>query len=152
MSWRGSVLIEAAGKTWIVEEQELARNLWAGGDRFSGVTFRSVDYASDELYVRWVLRPRCLTRRLAEELFEIAGVRTWRDPRDSRLYELTLEASTSAARRDGRPTPLEVVRFSSDARSVETPWTLAKPLGWATDQELTGLLDRALRSRSLLAG
>jgi hypothetical protein len=115
------------------------------------VSFRSLDYAAEELFVRWVLRPRCLTRRLAEELFEIAGVRTWRDPRDSRLYELTLEASSSPAR-DDRPTPLEMIRFHSETVSTETSWTLGKPLGWATDQELMGLLDRALRSRSLLAG
>ena len=141
------MLIEAAGKTWIVEEQDLASTLWAGGERASGVTFRNLAYACDELHVRWVLRPSQLTPRLAEELFEIAGVRSWSDPRDSRLYELRLEANCARAEPDRGPAPLEVIRFRSDSLCLEAPWTLSKPLGWASDQELMSLLDRALPER-----
>jgi hypothetical protein len=138
------VLIEAAGKTWIVEEQELTRSFWPGGERFSGVTFRNLEYASDELYVRWVLIPERLTARLAEELFEIAGVRVWKDPRDSRVYRLQIEANSNPSVPSDRPAPLEAIRFQSGSFEVETPWTLAKPLGWATDSELMELLDDAL--------
>ena len=134
--------IEAAGKTWIVEEQVLARASWADADRFSGVTFRNADTSADELQVRWVLRPDRLTPSLARELFEIAGVRTWRDPRDGRTYELQLESNTFAPS-DGGPVALETVRFDSQGFSGEAPWTLSMPLGWATDQELMRLLDRA---------
>jgi hypothetical protein len=141
------MLIEAAGKTWIVEEQDLASSLWAGGDRTSGVTFRNLVYASEKLHVRWVLRPARLTPRLARELFGIAGVRSWRDPRDSRLYELRLEACSTVSGCDDSPAPLEVIRFRSDSGRTEAPWTLAKPLGWATDQELMSLLDRARPER-----
>jgi hypothetical protein len=139
------VLIEAAGKTWIVEEQELARSAWSGEERFAGVTFRNTDYAAEELYVRWVLRPERLTMRLAEELFEIAGQRAWRDPRAARLYRLHLEANTGASARAGAPAPLEAIRFEWEEGAVEAPWTLGKPLGWATDNELTRLLDQARR-------
>jgi hypothetical protein len=142
------VLIEAAGKTWIVEEQDLTRTFWASGERLSGVTFRSLDYASDELYVRWVLTPEHLTDRLAQELFEIAGTRAWRDPRDSRVYEVQLDTTGSLRNESGKgPAPLEVIRFRAGAVEAATPWTLAKPLGWATDAELMSLLDRAFRGR-----
>src|SRR5262245_29029548 len=106
----GRVLIEAAGKTWIVEQQELGRSLWGGHERFSEVTFRNLDYASDELSVRWVLSPERLTATLAEELFELAGARTWRDPRDSRVYHLVIEANPILPRAAG-PTPLEAIVF-----------------------------------------
>jgi hypothetical protein len=140
------VFIEAAGKTWIVEEQPLAWDHSTGGGSVSGVIFRNRDYDSDELHVRWVLTPPRLTRRLAEELFEIAAVRSWRDPRDARLYELRIEAGSTSVP-PGSATPLAVLRFDSGGRAVETPWTLAKALGWATDQELTCLLDRAVGAR-----
>jgi hypothetical protein len=142
------VLIQAAGKTWIVEQEDLDRSLWAGGGRFSGVTFRNLDYSADELYVRWVLRPDRLTPGLAHELFEIAGARTWRDPRDSRCYEIQLDANASLPTPSGEgPTSLEVIRFSSAEGEAEAPWTLDKPLGWATDSELMSLVDRAFQSR-----
>ena len=140
------VLIEAAGKTWIVEQQDLTSSLRGGGGRFSGLTFRDPE-SSDEVYVRWVLRPERLTRRLAEELFEIAGVRAWRDPRDGRVYELRIDAASLPAGPDG-PAPLQVIRFLSSAGEAEAPWTLARPLGWASDAELMQLLDRARQDRS----
>lgn len=134
--------IEAAGKTWIVEEQVLARASWVGGDRFSGVTFRDADTGADELQVRWVLRPDRLTPRLARELFEIAGVRIWRDPRDGREYRLQLESNPFAPI-GGGPAALETIRFESKDFSGETAWTLSMPLGCASDAELMRLLDRA---------
>ena len=143
------MLIQAAGKTWIVEEQELTRSLWAGGDRFSGVTFRNLDYSTDELYVRWVLRPERLTPRIAQELFEIAGVRVWKDPRDARVYELQLDANVSLPPGSAErcASSLEVVRFRSPDDEAEAPWTCGKPLGWATDAELMSLRDRAFQGR-----
>jgi hypothetical protein len=143
------VLIQAAGKTWIVEEQELTRSLWAGGDRFSGVTFRNLDYSTDELYVRWVLRPERLTPGLAQELFEIAGVRVWKDPRDARVYELQLDTHVSlpADSAERCTSSLEVVRFRSAEDEAEAPWTCGKPLGWATDAEIMSLRDRAFQGR-----
>jgi hypothetical protein len=146
------LLIQAAGKTWIVEKQEIDRSLWAGNGRFSGVTFRSLGHAStDELHVRWVLTPERLTPGLAHELFEIAGVRAWRDPRDGRDYELHLDANASLRTESGEgPTSLEVIRFHSNEGEgeAEAAWTLDKPLGWATDGELMSLLDRAFQGRS----
>lgn len=136
--------IEAAGKTWIVEEQELDRDSWAGGDRFSEVTFRNADYDFDQLHVSWVLSPECLTPRLAQELFEIAGVRHWRDPRDARAYRLHLETVAKASSRPGRPASVEAIRFHVEGDAFQAPWTLGKPLGWASDAELMALLDRAL--------
>lgn len=138
------MLIEAAGKTWVVEQQELSRSLWGEHERVSEVTFRNLDYATDELSVRWVLSPERLTPRLAEELFELAGTRTWRDPRDSRIYHLVIEAN-SIPSRSTEPTPVEAVLFKSGGIEVAAPWTLAKPLGWATDSELIRLLDQAVR-------
>jgi hypothetical protein len=142
------VRIEAAGKTWIVEERELARASWAGSNRFSGVTFRNADYDADELQVRWVLRPERLTPSLARELFEIAGVRLWRDPRDLSTYRLHLESNTMPPRKSGRPAPLETIRFESQEAAVETGWTLGKPLGCASDAELVKLLDEALEAHA----
>jgi hypothetical protein len=142
------VRIEAAGKTWIVEERELARASWAGNDRFSGVTFRNADYDADELQVRWVLRPERLTPSLARELFEIAGLRLWRDPRDLSTYRLHLESNTMPPRKSGRPTPLETIRFQSQDITAEAPWTLDKPLGCASDAELMKLLDEALEDHA----
>jgi hypothetical protein len=137
------VRIEAAGKTWIVEEQELEHGLGSGRDRLSGVTFRNADHDPDQLHVRWVLTPDRLTPRLAKELFEIAAVRQWQDPRDDRPYELYLETHTTSSDGTG-PTALEAVRFLSEGVVVEAPWTLGKPLGWASDDELMALLDDAL--------
>ena len=144
------MLIQAAGKTWIVEQQELTRSLWAGGGRFSGVTFRNLDYSTEELYVRWVLRPERLTPGLAQELFEMAGVRIWRDPRDARVYELQLDANGSLplGSAGGGPSSLEVIRFRSADREAEAPWTSGKPLGWATDSELMALRDWAFQDRA----
>jgi hypothetical protein len=138
------VRIEAGGKTWIVEQRELARASWAGNDRFSGVTFRNADYDAEGLQVRWVLRPERLTPSLARELFEIAGVRLWRDPRDLSAYRLHLESNTAHSGRVGRPMPLETIRFQSQDTIAEAPWTLDKPLGCASDAELMKLLDDAL--------
>jgi hypothetical protein len=145
------VRIEAAGKTWIVEEQELELGLWSGRDRFSGVTFRNVEHHRDQLHVRWVLTPDRLTPRLARELFEIAAERLWQDPRDARPYQLHLETHTAPAA-DAGPTSLETVRFQSDGGAVEAPWTLGKSLGSASDDELIALLDGARHERRSEAG
>lgn len=135
--------IEAAGKTWIVEERELPGGFGSGRDRFYGFTFRNAASAREELHVRWARRPERLTPRVARELFEIAGVRSWEDPRDSRPYRLRLE---TAAGPPGvpRPVPVEVVRFERNGGGVQAAWTLGKPLGCASDSELMELLDRAL--------
>jgi hypothetical protein len=145
------VRIEAAGKTWIVEERELERGFASGGDRFSGVTFRNADHDPDQLYVRWVRSPAQLTPRLAKELFEIAAVRQWQDPRDARPYRLHLESHTASSDGAG-PAALEAVRFQSEGAAIEAPWTLGKPLGWASDDELMALLDHALEDERPEAG
>lgn len=137
--------IEAAGKTWIVEEEELSRASWGGGGRFSGVRFKSASDEPDELQVSWVLTPERLTPRIARELFEIAGVRLWRDPRNSRSYRLAVESNAARPRR-GRPAALEILRFESADLTVEAPWTLDRPLGCATDADLMRLLDEATRT------
>jgi hypothetical protein len=142
------VRIRAAGRTWIVEQQALTRNPWDTDGGFSGVTFRRLDYASDQVHVRWLRKPERLTPSLAHELFEIAGVRAWRDPRDGRLYELRLDATSLPASRARLPAPLQVIRFHSSDGEAEAPWTLGKPLGWATDGDLIRLLDRALEERA----
>jgi hypothetical protein len=143
------VQIEAAGKTWIVEEQELERGFGSGWDRLSGVTFQNADREPDRLFVRWVLTPERLTPRLAQELFELAAVRLWQDPRDARPYQLHLETQTAPPARGGAL--LEAIRFESEDGEAEAPWTLGKPLGWASDAELMDLLDRALESAPRVA-
>ena len=135
--------IEAAGKTWIVEEQALGRGNVSGLDRVSGVTFRNANHEPDQLHVRWVLTPEHLTPSLARELFELAAVRNWQDPRDARPYQLDLETQPGTGA-DGAPTALEAVRFQSGEAVIEAPWTLDKPLGCASDAELIALLDGAL--------
>jgi hypothetical protein len=50
------------------------------------------------------------------------------------------------------PTALEAVRFQSEDAAVEAPWTLGKPLGWASDDELMALLDHALEEERPGAG
>jgi len=137
--------IEAGGKTWIVEERELASGLSHGSQRFFGVSFRNAEYDSDILQVRWVMKPDVLTPRIARDLFDIAGIRTWTDPRDGHEYRLHLETRPPAAA-DSSQRALETLRFQSQEGTAETPWTLAKPLGFASDQELTRLLDRARSS------
>jgi len=132
--------IDAGGKTWIVEERELGSGAVAGSERFFGVTFRDADLGADVLQVRWVMRPDRLTPRVARELFEMAGIRLWRDARDGSLYRVSLEGAGAAS---SHATTLETARFQSPDGSVEAPWTLAKPLGCASDGELMELLDLA---------
>lgn len=133
--------IEAAGKTWIVEERELAPGITVVPGRFFGVTFRREGHDEDIVQVRWVVKPRPLTSREARELFEVAPVRLWRDPRDGAVYRITLE---TGAEGDGEEVG-EAVSFQSQDGSVTTSYTAGHPLSFASDSELAGLLDRARR-------
>jgi len=134
--------IRAAGKTWIVEERPRDREFGASQHPFLGVTFRNADHEFDELQVPWVLKPERFTPHLAHELFEIAGLRLWRDPRTARVYRVCLETLPAVSCRDA-PVPIEAVRFEADHVSLKAPWTLGKALGWASDAELMALLDGA---------
>ena len=138
--------IEAGGKTWIVEERELAHGLSYGSERFFGVSFRNAEYDSDVLQVRWVMKPDELTPRIARELFDIAGIRLWRDFRDGQLYRVNLETRVPSPGDGGSQRALETVRFQWEDGTVEAPWTLDKPLGFASDGELMELLDHARSS------
>ena len=137
--------IEAGGKTWIVEERELASGLTWGSERFFGVSFRNAEYDSDILQVRWVMKPDVLTPRIARELFDMAGIRTWKDPRDDHVYRVSLETRVRAPS-DRSSHALETVRFQSEGGTAEAPWTLSKPLGFASDGDLVHLLDLARSS------
>lgn len=136
--------IEAAGKTWIVEERELARGVEAGEGRFYGVTFRNETSDDDVLQVRWVLRPGRLTPHDARDLFDRAGQRLWRDRRDGRVYRVYLEtAGADLSPRPGGPGLVESVCFQAEDGTVCTAWSLDRGLGFATDDQLTSLLDAA---------
>lgn len=138
--------IEAAGKTWIVEERELAPGVGTGGT-FYGITFRNPGRDTDILQVRWVLKPRRMTSRVARELFDMAGVRLWRDGRDGEMYRIYLE-SVGPEPVPGAPAPLlQSVCFQSSRGTVTARWPANLGLGFASDQELTELLDRARTGR-----
>lgn len=131
--------IEAAGKTWIVEERELAPGITVAPGRFFGVTFRREGYDEDIVQVRWVIKPQPLTSREARELFEVAPVRLWRDPRDGTVYRITLE---TAAEGDGDGVA-DIVSFQAADGSVSAEWPVGRPLSFADDAELARLLDGA---------
>lgn len=133
--------IEAAGKTWIVEERELAPGIAVAPERFFGVTFRRDGHDEDIVQVRWVIKPERLTSREARELFEVAPVRLWRDPRDGAVYRVSLESSAGDGG-DGAPVG-ETLTFQAENGSVSTEYGVAHPLSFATDAELVELLDRA---------
>ncbi|MBW3534137.1 MAG: hypothetical protein KY453_02795 [Gemmatimonadetes bacterium] len=133
--------IEAAGKTWIVEERELAPGITVAPGRFFGVTFRREGHDEDIVQVRWVIKPTPLTSREARELFEVAPVRLWRDPRDGAVYRLSLESSAADGGDGGAVT--ETLTFQTEEGSVSTAYRAGHPLSFASDSELVELLDRA---------
>ena len=138
--------IEAGGKTWIVEEREISNGLSQGTGRFLGLSFRNTEYESDELQVRWVLKPDVLTAHIARELFHMVGMRKWRDARDGHSYSVHLETRPPESARRSSLRALETIRFQSRRGTVEAPWTLEKPLGLADDREIMDLLDQARSS------
>lgn len=137
--------IEAAGKTWIVEARELAPGMGVGQDRFYGVTFRNQSKLDDVVQVRWVLKPARMTPHVARELFDLAGLRLWRDPRDGQVHRVHLETEgpAPAAAADEGWEANHSICFQSRRGTVGARWTLGKSLGSASDGELIDLLDRA---------
>lgn len=133
--------IEAAGKTWVVEEHEL-RGDSVGGERFYDISFRNEEDDGDLVQARWVVRPRSLTDGIARALFELAGERLWRDPRDGGVYRIELDSPPAGGEEE--PATL-VARFRSDEGSVTVLYESELPLGAASDERLMELLDRARR-------
>lgn len=131
--------IQAAGKTWLVEEHEL-RGDSVGGERFYDVAFRNEKDRGDLVQARWVVRPRRLTDGIARALFELAGERLWRDPRDGTAHRIELDSPPAG---DEEEAGILVARFQSDGGSVRTLYDLEEPLGAAGDEGLMELLDRA---------
>lgn len=137
--------IDAAGKTWIVEARELAAGQGVGQERFYGVTFRNQAKLDDVVQVRWVLKPARMTAHVARELFDLAGLRLWRDPRDGQVHRVHLETEgpgPAVTRGEGHAATHSVC-FQSRRGTVGIRWTLGKSLGSASDGELIALLDQA---------
>lgn len=139
--------IQAAGKTWVVEEHEL-RGDSVGGERFYDISFRNEEDEDDLVQARWVVRPRSLTDGVARALFELAGERLWRDPRDGSIYRIELDSPPAGGEEE--PDTL-VARFRSEEGSVTVLYESELPLGAASDERLMELLDRA-RARSRIDG
>lgn len=132
--------IQAAGKTWVVEEHEL-RGDSVGGERFYDVSFRNEADEGDQVQARWVVRPRRLTDGIARVLFELAGERLWRDPRDGRVHRIELD-SPPAGGEEEELADL-VAHFRSDGGTASARFESDLPLGAASDERLMELLDRA---------
>ena len=135
--------IQAAGKTWLVKEREL-RGDSVGGERFYDVSFENEEDEADRVQARWVVRPKSLTDGVARALFELAGERAWRDPRDGVVYRIELDSPAPDGDDDAEARL--VARFRSDDVAVRAAYTPELPLGAVSDESLMELLDRARSS------
>ena len=127
--------IRAGGRVWEVETAA-SRSIAAGED-FCGVVFRDREDREAEVAIGWVPRAR-LTSYAATRLFQLAGERLWRDPRTGVIHRVLLEDTADVGE------ALQV-RFQTAAGSSATPYDLGVSLGMAVDEDLSRLLDRALR-------
>lgn len=132
--------IQAAGKTWVVEEHAL-RGDSVGGERFYDVSFRNEADESDLVQARWVVWPRRLTDGIARALFELAGERLWSDPRDGTVYRIELDSPVTSGDEDELADLVARFRWELGVASVRYEADL--PLGAASDERLMELLDRA---------
>lgn len=132
--------IQAAGKTWVVEEHEL-RGDSVGGERFYDISFRNEADEGDLVQARWMVRPRRLTDGIARALFELAGERLWKDPRDGSVHRIELDSPAAGGEED-EPAEL-VAHFRSERESPSARYDSELPLGAASDERLMEILDRA---------
>ena len=136
--------IDVNGRTWTVEPQEAPTLAPATGRDYFGLRFLPEDGPAEEATeMRWIPRPRNLTREMAARLFLLAGERQWRDPRDGTSYRVVLESGLTGDEEERTPAPAMRIRFTSRHGSVSTEYDLDRPLGLATSQELAQRLDRA---------
>lgn len=133
--------IQAAGKTWVVEEHEL-RGDSVGGERFYDVSFRNEADEGDLVQARWMVRPRRLTDGIARALFELAGERLWKDPRDGTVHRIELDSPAAGGEEEDEPAEL-VAHFRSERETASARYDSELPLGAASDERLMEILDRA---------
>lgn len=138
--------IQAGGRTWRVEERDHPGDAVAG-EHFCDLSFHDEDAEDEVVQIRWVVRPPRWNARMARALFDLAGERLWRDPRDGTLQRVRLESLPEGpAEEDSPDRPLHV-SFASRNDTVHTDYDADLPLGTLGDPELERLLDRA-RTRS----
>lgn len=135
--------IRAGGRTWVVDAHRVAEGVVAGRECWD-VTFSRPDRDAERVEMRWIPRPERLTKTLAGRLFELAGERLWRDPRDGVFYRIQLvdegEPGNDADLSGGRI----LARFGTETETGMVPYELPCPLGLATDGDLEALADLAL--------
>lgn len=145
------MLIQAGGHQWRVEvrERRTTEAVADGDSTFSHLTFLREDAEEECLELGWVPRGQSLDADVARTLFELAGRRRWRDPRDSRRYDAELLPTGPDEEISG---PIHV-RFSTEDGPVGTTiYPLPRPLGLATVTELQAMVDVALERERMKAG
>jgi hypothetical protein len=134
--------IRAGGRTWVVDAHEVCEGSLAARSCWE-VSFTEPERAFERVEMRWIPRPERLTENVARTLFELAGERLWRDPRNGLIYRIQLvdegRPGDDADLSGGRM----LVRFRTATGSGTTPYDLGCALGLAGDSALATLADRA---------
>lgn len=136
--------IDVEGRTWTVEQRSIRTLAPQPGTGYCALRFRPRGgTAEEEVEMRWIPRPRELTRALAGRLLLLAGERLWRDARTGALHRVLLEDGERGDEEPETGSRSITVRFLSPEGSVSTAYDVGRPLALADGEQLARLLDRA---------
>lgn len=135
--------IRAGGRRWLVDAHEVEEK-GAAAQGFWEVSFRHPEGDEDRVEMRWIPRPTRLTEEVARRLFELAGERLWRDARTGVIYRIHLLCEDRPGDDVDLAEGILRIHFWTGGGSGTTTYDLDRPLGLATDEELSRLADRAL--------